>query len=317
MTDRSPERPAALGPDQTRQPSRRLPLTPRRIAIWATPGHAGMAAARVLYQPRNRVRIAADFVARRLPASSRRSGPLPRVQSLVDHVAKLAGVEPAAAAALNVRGTERWLYALVRPDQSGVVVKIGREGDAGLEREGLALETLATRETALQVPELRWHGQHDGWHAIATDIVTRRDASADPGIDDACAAACALATMEGGFVVHGDLAPWNMVLTTTGVALVDWEDSRFADDPLYDLAHYVTRAGALLHAWRPRVAVRHLVGSESVGRRYLAEIGADPDSAPEHVMRYLRRVKSRPSSAPLQRYEHAMAETVASKSWDG
>src|SRR5206468_5955238 len=133
--------------------------------------------------------------------------------------------------------------------------------------EASTLEALRGRSSALQVPVLRWHGQHDGWFALVTDIVKRRKGTGGASIEDARAAACALATMNGGFVVHGDLAPWNMIPSATGLALVDWEKSRFAPDPLCDLAHYVVRSGALLHKWRPRAAVRHLVGRESVGRQ--------------------------------------------------
>ena len=299
--------------DETRrpqQPSRHLPLTPRRLEIWTTPGRAGAAAARVLYQPRNRVRIAAGAVARVLPARSH-AVPSPRIQSIVEHVAGQTGIEAIAAAALSVRETGRWLYALVRADESGVVVKVGDAGDEGLAREASTLATLSARDTAFGVPELRWHGEHDGQLVIVTDIVRRRSAHAEAGIEDALVAACALATANGSFVVHGDLAPWNMVPSATGITLLDWEDSRFEHDPLYDLAHYVTRTGALLHAWRPRAAVRHLLGRESVGWRYLSEIGEDPQRAADHVMRYLRHPKTGISSPAQRRYEAAMTEAIA------
>jgi aminoglycoside phosphotransferase (APT) family kinase protein len=287
---------------------------PRRLDVWATPGPAGAAAARVLYQPRNRVRIAAGVVARVLPAPpSQRAFPAPDTQLIVEQIAETTGVKATAAAALHVRGTDRWLYALTSSDHAGVVVKVGKADDEGLAREAATLAALSERETTLQVPVLRWHGECDGWFALVTDIVERRRGSAGAGLEDARAAACALATMNGGFVVHGDLAPWNMVPSPAGLALVDWEKSRFGPDPLCDLAHYVIRSGSLLHWWRPRVAVRHLVGVDSIGRRYLREIGVDPESAAEHLRRYLARPTSRTvNSSSIRRYEIEMVEILSS-----
>jgi len=285
---------------------------PGRLDMWATPGRAGLAAARVLYQPRHRARIAARAVAQFLPVPH---GPFPSpyTQSVVEQIADIAGVEATAAAALNVRGSERWLYALTSADGTGVVVKIGNASDEGLVREASTIAELGAHPSALPVPVLRWHGLHDGSFALVTDIVKRRNGHDDAGIEDACAAACALATVSSGFVVHGDLAPWNMIPSATGVVLVDWEKSRFAQDPLCDLAHYVVRVGALLHKWQPPAAVQHLVGSESVGRRYLTEIGLDPESAAEHLQRYLGRPTRRSANnSNIRRYELEMAEILTS-----
>jgi hypothetical protein len=234
---------------------------------------------------------------------------------VVKQIAELTGVEATAAAALNVRGSDRWLYALTSADGSGVVVKIGDVRDQGLAREASTLAEVRAHQPALQVPVLRCYGQYGDWFALVTDIVKRRNGHDDAGLEDARAAACALATNDSGFVVHGDLAPWNMIPSATGVALVDWEKSRFADDPLCDLAHYVVRVGALLHKWQPRVAVSHLVGSESVGRRYLCEIGLDPESAAEHLTRYLSRPTWRlATTSNIRRYEIEMAEILESTS---
>ena len=126
--------------------------------------------------------------------------------------------------------------------------------------------------------------------------------------------ACALATMHGGFVVHGDLAPWNMIPSPLGLTLVDWEKSRFAHDPLCDLAHYVIRVGALLNKWRPRVRRRATSSaSESVGRRYLCDIGLEPESAAEHLRRYLERPTLRTATnSSIRRYEIEMAGILSS-----
>jgi hypothetical protein len=289
---------------------RRVLLMPPRYELWATPGRGGAAAARVLYQPRRRARTGGIAVARALP---RRLTPLPtpHVEAVVENVAGLAGVRAGAAAALHARESGRWLIALTEPDGSGVVIKLGRPDDQGLARERSMLERLATRETVLQIPRLRWHGVHEDWCVIMTDIVTRRGRKAGADLELARTAACALATSSCGFVVHGDLAPWNVVPTATGPALVDWEDSRFDDDPLHDLTRYVISSGALLRAFRPSSAVRHLTGRGSIGWRYLDEIGLEPDAAAEHLARYLRRSSAQTSEPGLHSYEIAMTEALA------
>lgn len=304
----------SLGPDRLPpEPSRRLFLMPRRLDIWATSGRAGVAAARVLYQPRNRARIAAGAVARVLPVASHRHIPATHPQRIVHQIAELTGLHAHAAAALYVRGTGRWIYALTNRQGGGIVVKVGNADDEGLAREAAMLAALATATTTLKVPVVRWQGECDGWFALVTDIIERCNGTGGAGLEAARTAACSLAMMDGGFVVHGDLAPWNMVPTRSGVALVDWEKSHFALDPLHDLAHYVIRTGALLRAWSPRTAARHLVGTESAGRRYLGEIGIDPDSAAEHLKRYLRRPTLRTaSSSGIRRYELEMAEILRS-----
>jgi len=175
--------------------------------------------------------------------------------------------------------------------------------------------TNAVTPSTILVPTVRWHGRSKGWFAIATDIAVRRSAAAEPDLEDARAAACALARTHRGFVVHGDLAPWNIVPTESGLVLVDWEDSRFDEDPLYDLAHYVTRAGALLRAWRPESAVQHLTEEQSIGWRYLDEIGLDPRSAPEHLERYLHRART--PSPVVRDYQAAMVAALESHSVPG
>jgi len=292
---------------------RRVPFMPRRIELWATPGPGGAAAARVLYQPRRRARAAGTAITRFLPGRPVTSLPAAGIETVVEQVSALAGVCADAAAAFHSRESGRWLFALTARDGNGVVMKLGPADDDGLAREGAMLSKLAASQTTtLQIPRVRWHGVHENRCVIVTDIVTRRSVTAEPDLEDACAAACALATSTAGFVVHGDLAPWNIVPTANGPALVDWEDSRFDDDPLHDLAHYVTRSGALLRAWRPDAAVRHLRGSGSVGRRYLDDIGFEPDSADEHLARYLRRPGAQTSPPTLRRYETAMADALES-----
>ena len=230
---------------------RRQLVTPRRIELWTTAGQPGVAAARVLYRARRRrARIAGAVLTRVLPLRGWRPLPARVIQAVVAGIADEIGVRVDAAAALHARESGRWLFALIAADGNGVVVKLGMPDDEGLAREVATMSELATNDATFRVPNVRWHGQRTGWFAVATDIAKRTSAAAEPDLEDARSVACALATTKRGFVVHGDLAPWNIVPTATGLVLVDWEESRNDSDPLFDLAHYVTRSGALLRPGR-------------------------------------------------------------------
>jgi Phosphotransferase enzyme family len=293
---------------------RRQLVTPRRIEVWTTSGPRGVAAARVLYRARRpRARIAGAALTRVLPVRGWRALPARLIQSVVGEIAAELGLRVDAAAALHARESQRWLFALTAVDGRGIFVKLGMLDDEGLPREATMMGELAASDATFGIPNLRWHGQRKGWFAVVTDIAKRKNPTAEPDLEDARSSACALASAKRGFVVHGDLAPWNIVPTETGLVLVDWEASRFETDPLFDLAHYVTRAGALLRAWRPEAAVLHLTGQKSVGWRYLEEIGLDPTSAAGHLARYLGRAESATQSPPVRKYEAAMTGALVSR----
>jgi len=50
-------------------------------------------------------------------------------------------------------------------------------------------------------------------------------------------------------IEHGDLAPWNLLRTADGLRAIDWEDGRLEGFPGFDLVHYVTNVGVLVHHW--------------------------------------------------------------------
>ena len=92
-------------------------------------------------------------------------------------------------------------------------------------------------------------------------------------------------------VAHGDFAPWNLLRTETGWALVDWEDFRADAPPYFDLFHYMIQANSELR--RP---LRRTIVDGVAGRGWVGEIiGAYADGAEidaresEHFLReYLR-----------------------------
>jgi aminoglycoside phosphotransferase (APT) family kinase protein len=212
---------------------------------------------------------------------------------------------------MHVRESRRWLLAFVGADGDGVVVKLGPPEDDGLAREVDTVVTLGGKvgET-VRAPVLRWHGKWNDWVGLACGAFTR--SCVHVGLEDGLVAAEALATTRCGFVVHGDLAPWNMVPTAKGLALIDWEASRFDEDPLADLAHFVVSSGVLLGAWEPEKCVSLLVGEGSVGWRYLKALGLDPRTAPDHLVRYLQR--RQPEASPVwRRYGARMAPLLTAQ----
>ena len=122
-----------------------------------------------------------------------------------------------------------------------------------------------------------------------------------------------------GPVVHGDFAPWNLLRTADGIALVDWESSRFELDPMYDLAHFVASKGALLgaHAACRRRSAAHR-------RRHRRDGATSRRSTltlarlPTHVRRYLEQTmatgqRDDPSLSP----RHARAASERSSELRG
>jgi hypothetical protein len=162
------------------------------------------------------------------------------------------------------------------------------------------------------VPRLRWHGTWRDQLVVATDAFETEPTDADIDLDEALAVClslagvaprgdlAALAPPPGGSsaarslgstaVVHGDLAPWNLLRTSDGIALVDWESSNFDLDPLFDLTHFVVSTGALLGTRSPSDAVAELTHRGLRGWRYLEALDVDPGLGPELVRHYLRRM---------------------------
>ncbi len=67
--------------------------------------------------------------------------------------------------------------------------------------------------------------------------------------------------------MHGDLAPWNVLIADGGaVRLVDWEHASESGFPLVDMAYWVLQVGCLVRRSSPsrtfRKAVRHILALE-------------------------------------------------------
>lgn len=213
--------------------------------------------------------------------------PLPEL----DELCQLIGLDPDGAAAVHSAVNGRWTLAFTEGGKPAAVVKLGLDADAGVEHERQALQRLQAHNWGVTTPLVRWHGRWADRQGLATAAIATDPHSGDAGVEDVAKVCERLATGDAdlGFVVHGDLGPWNVLCTPTGLALVDWEECRFEFDPLFDLAHHVTLTGALLGAHDAPRAVALLIGPGSPGVRYLERIGMAPGDAPELLRSYLRR----------------------------
>jgi hypothetical protein len=69
---------------------------------------------------------------------------------------------------------------------------------------------------------------------------------------------------------HGDFAPWNLLQTEEGWALVDWEEARDRDRPFFDLFHYLFMAHQNLAAYSREEFLDGLEGRGRIGRAIAA-----------------------------------------------
>jgi hypothetical protein len=90
-----------------------------------------------------------------------------------------------------------------------------------------------------------------------------------------------------GPLVHGDLAPWNLLRVGTETVVIDWESARPTVAPLFDLTHFVVRSGAFLGWHSPGQAARLLTKQSGVGWRHLCDVGMDPAEGAQFVYQYL------------------------------
>jgi hypothetical protein len=264
------------------------PLSRKRLDVRVRTGE-GMRAALSLYPPKSPMRHLILNVRRMLLSARlarRSSAPVADLDGLFDYLGVRAGAVMARRAAPGRR-----TIAVSAGDELALVLKIGPLTDRALRREAAMLFALGIDGRAEFVPKLRWAGIWDDRFLIATTAVprARRPNELVPdGLLDLCVA-LATGGPWGGPVIHGDLAPWNLIIRPEGEpVLVDWEHSRFGEQPLFDMTHFIaTQATRLGRSSREAVAT--LVNEGSVGQQYLAAIGEDPHTARDVVRESLMK----------------------------
>lgn len=203
-------------------------------------------------------------------------------------------------AARRLREGARWLVLLI--DHSGrptKAVKIGltTENRAAIEAEKRALEAVRPLLAGpLAVPTL--HESPLG--SLATDAVEwlpRRHALTLPAeVANGLGALFARSghgsdPLRG--IVHGDLAPWNILWDGRRWYLIDWEESRPDGEPFHDIFHFYVQGHTLLSNPSAKAIVSGLTsGSGPVGESiaaFAAGAGIPPRLAARHFDSYLAR----------------------------
>lgn len=93
-------------------------------------------------------------------------------------------------------------------------------------------------------------------------------------------------------VAHGDCAPWNLLRTRSGWALIDWESAEEGISPFFDLFHFFVQSTGELRRPTKRNVLEGLELSGPVGesiKAYAAGAELDPREAKPLFRGYLER----------------------------
>ena len=183
---------------------------------------------------------------------------------------KVAPYVPPRSTLATMRATHPHRHVVSVIDEQGrpraiAKVALDDEGRANLRAEAEALRRLgpcvkppvhpprliAQGDGVLVLEAVQWRPRRRPWVlpidvARASGELFRRTASSDGE--------------RGG--AHGDLAPWNVLLTDGGWTLVDWENASEEAPPFTDVLHFLVQAHALLG----RPSQRDLIASVATGR---------------------------------------------------
>ena len=296
---------ALAAPRVDARPWRSVPLTAPRLAM-AVQGDAR--AALPLYQPFSRRARAGFALGSRAPArcASAARDPLPGLDELCDKL----GLHAEGVLALQSSTESRLILGLCSGGRLRTVLKIGADSDVRLHAEGAMLRTGLRDGLPFRRPVVEWSGEWRGRFVVASRAI-ERSSSRRWTLDEVVPLLVALreAGLDGSPLVHGDLTPWNLVRTTEGPVLLDWESARWADEPLHDLAHFVVAEGALLGRYKPARAVQLLCAPNSAGGQLLGASGIPADAASAHLRAYLHGYS--PADPRAARFRDAMLSLVA------
>lgn len=282
---------------------RTVPLTPARLAL-RTIGAARPALG--LYQPLSLQARAGAILRRTLGVPGRRVGaPLPDLGELWG----ILGIAPSGVVVMHSSTPGRLIFSVCRGDRMDFIVKVGRADDVALRHEADMLATALRPVLPVRRPEVVWFGEWRDRYVLVTRAA-QRCSTAPWTVEDVVPLIQTLgrASADGAPLTHGDLAPWNMVRTSTGTVLLDWESARWADEPLHDLAHFVVQNGALLGRYRPDRAVAILCDEGSPGWRLLRARGRSGSEARSLLGTYL--TQARPTEPRAMRYQAEMHQRV-------
>jgi hypothetical protein len=119
-------------------------------------------------------------------------------------------------------------------------------------------------------------------------------------------------------VAHGDCAPWNLLQSQHGWALIDWENVDEDSLPFFDLFHFFVQSLGELRRPTKRTILQGLELTGPVGNAidaYAAGAELDPRGAKPMFWEYLRRSSARvePGVPPRAlRIRHNLARMLGS-----
>jgi glycosyltransferase involved in cell wall biosynthesis len=242
---------------------RRVPFVAPRLDLHASRGSVGTRATSI-YRPFSPIARRTFSVAKhlRVPASF-----TPEAERAIEAACGLMGGAPEGLAAMRSSRDGRWIVHGADASRSAWVAKVGRDADKGLRNEAEMISAAA--RAGLAVPTIL---RADDWRAfyvlVTAPIVGRAGV---PGLSSRDLAQLCRSIATAG-LVHGDLAPWNLIATDSDIVILDWEYALPSPDPVLDLVHYRCQEGALLGVRAPAATASQIL-------RDLEQLDLDADPA--------------------------------------
>lgn len=247
------------------------PMTPHAWVVW----HIARAGA-------------AGGAARLLPAAS---------PETVPDLAAVGPWIPAGGGVAVARSTHQGRHHALVVDRRGnpvahVKVAADDAGRAALAAEGERLERFGP---LVRSPVLAPSILHRGDGLLVTQAVawrpSLRPAQLDPVVAQRLGEMFAAGVRGDGLgPAHGDVAPWNLLATAEGWALVDWEMATGTAPPFFDLVHWLIVSHAHLGRRSFAELVKALRGGGTftpVAGAYATGAGLDARDMGRHVREYL------------------------------
>ena len=233
-----------------------------------------------IYRPDNRARqfvyLAGRSLHRVVPSPTRYTG------SGIEELGDLAATSELAVVTHHSRPRE--IIVAKGRGRVGILAKIGRGSDRSLLARESILPAAAERlsRSSVAVPMLL-----ESWSITNGQIVVQalvEDAEApkrDELRDLLLRSVLSLAEAD---LTHGDLAPWNLLVTPAGPLLIDWEFSSSEHVPALDLTHFLIQAAVLGRWWNPEEVVAMLLGAGSLGAAYGRSLGLSEEELVDAIL---------------------------------
>lgn len=267
-----------------------VPLTPSRNRVVAMGGSDGVAALTVYRPNSRRSQLIAPLrsLLVRLGWGRRVRDPDP-VLSALPGLAGIGG-SPSMAAMVST-GRDRLVVGLATGGQLVAVAKVGSLDDEGLRNEAAVVTRLQDIVSPVRSPTVRFAELVDDRFVLVSDAAhhtggpVERD-EIDPLLSD-------LADIG---LVHGDLAPWNLVRESGGrLVVLDLEHARWGSDVGFDLCHFLVQCGALLGVGSPDDVLDDLDRSTGLDAapivRHYCDVRRARDDASDDERRFMKELE--------------------------